>query len=95
MKHVPQRTCVACRTVRAKRDLIRVVIPAIGTIEVDDSGKLNGRGAYLCAKSECWEEALKSGALNRALRISLTPEDHVYLRAYANTLPDTDTLELD
>jgi predicted RNA-binding protein YlxR (DUF448 family) len=89
-KRIPQRTCVACREVRAKRELIRVVSPAEGIIDVDETGKRNGRGAYLCRKRVCWDRALKTGALSRALRVSFTPEHYAVLRAYAESLPDID-----
>jgi predicted RNA-binding protein YlxR (DUF448 family) len=49
-KHVPRRTCVACRETDAKRQLIRLVRTPEGTVEVDPTGKRNGRGAYLCAR---------------------------------------------
>ena len=88
VKHVPLRTCVACRTVRSKRELIRVVNPGDGLVLVDESGKHNGRGAYLCPTKSCWELALKTGVLNRALRMSLTVEDKAVLQSYADLLPD-------
>ena len=92
-KRIPQRTCVACRTTRAKRELIRVVCPTEGGIGVDETSKRNGRGAYLCGKHSCWEQALKTGSLSRALRVSLAPDDFAVLQAYADTLPDTDVQE--
>ncbi len=57
MKHVPQRTCVGCRTVMAKRQLVRVVRTADGVL-VDPTGKLAGRGAYLHDRRSCWESGL-------------------------------------
>ncbi len=85
-KHVPQRTCVACRETKAKRDLVRVVLLAEGGITVDETGKRNGRGAYLCRDQACWEQALKGGALNRALHVNLQPEDVVTLEMFARSL---------
>ncbi|TFG72738.1 MAG: YlxR family protein [Anaerolineales bacterium] len=87
-KHIPQRTCVACRTVHAKFELIRVVNLTDGTVVIDENGKRNGRGAYLCRKQACWDQALKTGSLSRALGIALKPEDVDVIRAYADTLPD-------
>jgi len=75
--------------VHAKRELIRVVNLTGGAVAVDENGKRNGRGAYLCGKRACWDQALKTVSLSRALRVSLTPEDHAVLRAVADTLPDT------
>ena len=65
VKHVPQRTCVGCRQVLAKRTLIRVVRTAEG-VRVDPTGKAAGRGAYLHNLRSCWERGLK-GALAHAL----------------------------
>src|SRR5215207_11596032 len=66
-KHIPQRMCVACRDHTAKRVLIRVVRTVDGTVEIDPTGRKNGRGAYLCGQAACWERALKTGLLGRAL----------------------------
>jgi predicted RNA-binding protein YlxR (DUF448 family) len=59
-------------------------------IEVDVTGKRNGRGAYLCRKQSCWGQAIKTGSLSRALRVSLSHKDHEVLRVFAETLPDAD-----
>lgn len=87
-KHVPQRTCIACRKVDAKRGLIRLVRLPEGRVAIDATGKRAGRGAYLCAERTCWETALKRKAIERALKISeLVPEDRQTLEAYAKALP--------
>jgi predicted RNA-binding protein YlxR (DUF448 family) len=85
-KHIPQRTCVSCRQTKAKRDLIRVVLLAEGGIVVDETGKRNGRGAYLCRDHVCWDQAVRRGSLSRALRVDLQPEDLVVLEAFALSL---------
>ena len=85
-KHVPQRMCVACREHSAKRTLIRLVRTPEGTAEVDPTGKRNGRGAYLCDRPECWEKALKTGLLSRALNITLSQDNINALRQHATTL---------
>ncbi|HUV75423.1 MAG TPA: YlxR family protein [Dehalococcoidales bacterium] len=72
-KHVPQRTCLACRQVKPQRELIRLVRAQDGNIEIDASGKKAGRGAYLCQTWECWEVGLKGKRLEHALRGQLTP----------------------
>jgi predicted RNA-binding protein YlxR (DUF448 family) len=87
MKHIPQRTCVSCRQVKAKRELIRLVRVADGTIEVDTSGKKAGRGAYLCPAPECWEDGLKRGRLEHALRTTLTRENREQLIKYVINHP--------
>jgi uncharacterized protein len=90
-KHVPQRTCIACRRADAKRGLTRLVRDAEGRVSIDPTGKRNGRGAYLCTSRACWEAALKRKALERALRIGqLHPDDLAALRLFAASL-ETDT----
>ena len=78
-KHVLQRTCIACREVKAKRELVRLVRVASGSVEVDASGKSAGRGAYLCRKEECWVVGLKGGRLEHALRAALTLDNREQL----------------
>ena len=85
-KHVPQRTCVGCRETLAKRELIRVVRRPDG-VQIDPTGKLSGRGAYLHNRRSCWERGLK-GALAQALKTDLTADDIQRLSAYAATLPE-------
>lgn len=72
-KHVPIRTCVACRTSGDKRGLIRVVRDPEGIVRLDLSGKANGRGAYLCANDVCIASAQKRQSLNRSLKTSPDP----------------------
>jgi uncharacterized protein len=86
VKHVPQRTCVGCRTVLAKRSLVRVVRRPEG-VEVDPTGKLAGRGAYLHNRRSCWERALRGG-LAHALKVELTDLDRQRLNAYSSALPE-------
>jgi len=86
-KHVPQRTCVACRTTRPKRDLVRVVRTPEGEVMVDETSKRSGRGAYVCRQRNCWEKALAQGQLERALKVTLTAEAQAQLREYASGLP--------
>lgn len=83
---MPQRTCIACRTVRPKRELVRVVRTPESDVAVDETGKRNGRGAYLCPRRACWETALSRGLLNRALRTNLTEEAEAQLADYAANL---------
>jgi predicted RNA-binding protein YlxR (DUF448 family) len=85
MKHVPQRTCVACREVLPKRQMVRIVRTADG-VRVDPTGKLAGRGAYLHDRRECWTRGLR-GALANALKAELTAEDRAQLEEFINTLP--------
>jgi uncharacterized protein len=79
LKRVPMRTCVVCREKAGKRSLARIVRTDEG-VWVDSSGKMNGRGAYLCEKPRCWERAVTTDILNKALRTMLTDEDRERLR---------------
>ena len=85
VKHIPQRTCVGCRVVLAKRQMLRIVRTVDG-VRVDPTGKLAGRGAYLHDKRWCWERGLK-GTLAHALKTELSNDDRVRLEAFMNTLP--------
>ncbi|HIE50357.1 MAG TPA: YlxR family protein [Armatimonadetes bacterium] len=85
-RHVPQRTCVACRAVRPKRELLRVVRTPEGHLEVDPTGKKPGRGAYVGMARECIERARKQRSFQKALGVECTPELWVALEA---ALPNT------
>lgn len=78
-KHRPQRTCVVCRAKKDKRGLTRLVI-ADAKLRIDESGKMNGRGAYLCGRPECWELAAARPLMGKALRVELSHDDRIYLR---------------
>ncbi len=86
-RRVPERTCIVCKQVRPKRELIRIVRTPDGHVELDPTGKRSGRGAYLCARRSCWEPALRKGKLEHEFELKLLPEDHAALEAYIETLP--------
>ena len=86
LKHTPQRTCVACRQVKAKRELIRLIRTPDGDIELDETGKKNGRGAYLCPSTECWEKALSGKQLERTLRLTLNDTNREDLKTSGKAL---------
>ena len=73
-KKIPQRQCMGCRERREKREMIRVVRTTEGNVQLDFSGKLNGRGAYICPKPECLQKARKSKALERSLEVPIPEE---------------------
>lgn len=85
-RHIPQRTCVACRDARAKKELVRLIWDD-GIAEIDNSGKKLGRGAYLCPIYECWESALKKNRLEHALRSRLSLANQQSLAEYGRSLP--------
>ena len=90
VKHIPQRTCVGCREVLPKRQMVRVVRTADG-VRVDPTGKLAGRGAYLHDRRECWVRGLR-GALANALKAELTAEDRGQLESFMITLPQDEAV---
>ncbi|MFN8524300.1 MAG: YlxR family protein [Chloroflexota bacterium] len=86
VRHVPERTCIACRSARPKRELLRVVRGTGGAVSVDRTGKQAGRGAYLCAAGTCWATAIKRRLLDRALKCDVPATDRVALAAFAESL---------
>lgn len=80
-RRLPQRTCVACRKTRAKRELVRVVRSPQGELSVDLRGKAPGRGAYLDPDPACLERGLIEGALARALEVPIDTGQAEKLRA--------------
>ena len=85
-KHVPRRLCIACRQSAGKRALIRLVRTDTG-VEIDETGKKAGRGAYLHPNQPCWDQVLIGNRLDSALRIRLRPENRDALAAFAANLP--------
>ena len=77
-RKIPMRTCIACREEKPKRDMLRIVKNAAGEIMLDFSGKLAGRGAYICSSAECVKRLKKYRLLNKAFS-SEVPEE-VYSR---------------
>lgn len=89
-RHVPLRTCVGCRQVRPKRQLIRIVRLPDGGVEVDPTGKRSGRGAYLCPQRDCWVKALERKGLDHALKTTLSDQEKVYLLEFGRSFGETD-----
>jgi uncharacterized protein len=79
-KKVPQRTCIGCKSVKPKKELIRVVRTPEGEVVVDPTGKKSGRGAYTCPTIECLELAFKKSILDNALETTITNEIKERLR---------------
>ncbi len=73
-KHIPIRTCIACRTTGDKRGLMRLVRRPDGVIMSDPTGKMNGRGAYLCHSEACILNAQKRKNLERSLKATVPPD---------------------
>lgn len=83
-KHVPGRTCTACRRVKQKNELIRVVKTSDGNVKVDPAGKADGRGAYVCRQADCIETACGKRTVNRTLKCNVPQEVYEELRRMVN-----------
>lgn len=79
-RKTPVRTCVGCQEQRDKRELVRVVRTPEGHVEVDLTGKANGRGAYICPRTECFDAAVKRRRFTSALQVNLKEDDLERLR---------------
>jgi predicted RNA-binding protein YlxR (DUF448 family) len=86
-KHVPRRTCIACREVAGKRELVRLAASSDGVV-IDTAGRMPGRGVYLCPVSICWEKALKGNRIEYGLRTRLSAADRQTLAEYGRSLPE-------
>ncbi len=86
VKYVPQRTCLACRKIKAKQELIRLVRTSDDNIEADIGGNKTGRGAYLCPSPECWETGLKGSRLEHSLKTTLTQDNREQLIEFGKGL---------
>ena len=73
-RKIPMRMCLGCQEMKPKKELIRVVRTPEGTVELDPTGKRNGRGAYICPQVECFKAAVKGKRFQKALEIELAPQ---------------------
>ena len=69
----PQRTCIACKSVKDKKELIRIVRTKEDEIELDMTGRKNGRGAYICKDIKCFESLKKSRGMDRSFKSQISP----------------------
>lgn len=80
MKRIPQRTCIGCNTTKNKNELIRIVKNKENEINIDKTGKMNGRGAYICEDIKCLEKAIKTKKLERIFETNISDEIYEKLR---------------
>ncbi len=73
-KQIPERQCMGCRDMKPKKELVRVIKTPEGKVCLDKTGKLNGRGAYLCPNKECYNKAVKSKGIERSLKVEIPAE---------------------
>ena len=84
-KKIPMRMCLGCSEMKPKRELIRVVHQKDGAILLDVTGKLAGRGAYICPKPDCLKAARKARRLERTFSTRISDEIYDALEAYMQT----------
>ena len=80
LKNIPQRTCTGCNTKKDKKDLIRIVKNKNNEIYIDKTGKLEGRGAYICDNINCLEKVIKNKRLERTFEMKISEEIYEDLR---------------
>ena len=80
MKNIPLRTCMGCNEKKPKKELVRIVKNKEGQISLDKTGKLDGRGAYICDSVECLDKVIKSKRLEKVLESSISEEVYNNLR---------------
>lgn len=79
-KKTPLRRCTGCFEMKNKKELIRIVRNSDDEINIDLTGKAQGRGAYICKKTECLEKALKSKGLERSFKCAVDKEVYEKLK---------------
>ena len=79
-KKVPMRTCIACRQSKPKKELIRIVKTADNDFVLDKTGRVNGRGSYICNCNECMEKLFKQKSLNKAFKTNVSQEVYERLK---------------
>ena len=84
MKKQPLRRCISCNEQKEKKDLLRIVRTVEGNIEIDLTGKKNGRGAYICKNEDCLNKLIKSKRLERTLEIPVQNEFYEEIRSTIN-----------
>ena len=84
-RKIPMRMCNGCSEMKPKKELMRIVKANDGTILLDMTGKLNGRGAYICKSAECLKKARKSKRIDRTFNVSIPDEIYDSIeREFAN-----------
>ena len=73
-KKIPLRSCIVCREVKDKKELLRIVRTPSGEIKLDLTGKLSGRGAYVCGSEKCIKTLAKKKVLNRVFETEIPQE---------------------
>ena len=80
MWKLPERTCMGCNGKKPKKELIRIVKNKEGEINIDRTGKMQGRGAYICDNIECLEKLIKTKRLEKIFETKISNEIYEKLR---------------
>ena len=84
MKKLPQRTCMGCNLKKDKKELIRIVKNSKGEIKLDITGKMEGRGTYICNNEECLNKVIKNKRINKVFEKEITKEIYEKIKEYIN-----------
>ena len=80
MKKIPERTCMACNKQMPKQELLRIVKSKDGVIDIDLTGKKNGRGAYICKNENCLNKLIKSKRLEKIFEMPVSAQVYENIR---------------
>ncbi len=81
VKKIPMRKCTGCGESKPKKELVRVLKTVDEQIVIDLTGKMNGRGAYICHSAECLKKAIKTKGIERSLGVSVSDDVYEELKA--------------
>lgn len=70
-KKIPLRQCVGCNEMKSKKEMLRVLKTVEGEVILDNTGKQNGRGAYVCKNAECLKKAIRHKGIERSLKMNI------------------------
>ena len=90
-KKIPMRRCIGCYESKPKKELLRIVRNSEGIIQMDFSGKMNGRGAYLCDDAGCFEKMVKGNKLSREFETEIKMETYEALRVQLEKRTEADS----
>jgi len=80
IKKIPMRQCTGCREMKNKKEMLRVIKTPNEVVELDNTGRKNGRGAYICFSKDCLDAAIKNKGLERSLKMKIPNEIYEQLK---------------
>ncbi|HWQ42834.1 MAG TPA: YlxR family protein [Desulfosporosinus sp.] len=84
-RKIPMRMCLGCQQMKPKKELMRIVRTPEGVVELDPTGKRNGRGAYLCPNLICCQTAVKEHRFRKAFGVDVDPEVFAHLEGKSSS----------